>query len=374
MDKLRIAAFGGFRSIPPKAGAAGSDKFAFELYPRIVRKGHSLLAYSRLYPGDKDELHTEYEGVQIKYFKTVKKAGFDTLVHSAKATFDVIFRNTADVVHLHSGANSIWALFLRIAGKRIVVSQFAMDWKRDKWAWYGKLFYIISNYLTAYCPNAVAFDNVFTKEYFEKKFNRQYQFIPYGSEVKPLPSNIEILDKLNIKKGEYFLFVGRFIPDKGLHLLLEAFSKLPTDKKLVLIGGSPNPNEYEASIKNTTDNRVIFPGYVYGDDTNILMKNAYAYVQPSLIEGLSPVILTVMGLGTPLICSDIVENKFICGNNAITFRSGDVNSLSMQLQYTLGHHDEIQNNANRGSIDIANRFNWDKITDQYIELLKKSKK
>ena len=374
MEKLRIAAFGGFRSIPPKAGAAGSDKFAFELYPRIVRKGHSLLAYSRVYPGDKDDLHTEYEGVQIKYFKTVNKAGFDTLVHSAKATFDVIFRNTADVVHLHSGANSIWALFLRIAGKRIVVSQFAMDWKRDKWAWYGKLFYIISNYLTAYCPNAVAFDNVFTKEYFEKKFNRQYQFIPYGSEVKPLPSGIAILDKLNIKKGEYFLFVGRFIPDKGLHLLLEAFSKLPTDKKLVLIGGSPNPNEYEASIKNTTDSRVIFPGYVYGDDTNILMKNAYTYVQPSLIEGLSPVILTVMGLGTPLICSDIVENKFICGSNAVTFTSGDASSLSKQLQYSLSHHDEIQNNANRGSIDIANRFNWDKITDQYIELLKKSKK
>ena len=374
MEKLRIAAFGGFRSIPPKAGAAGSDKFAFELYPRIVGKGHSLLAYSRIYPGDKDDLHTEYEGVQIKYFTTVKKAGFDTLLHSAKATFDVIFRNTADVVHLHSGANSIWAFFLRIAGKRIVVSQFAMDWKRDKWAWYGKLFYIVSNYLTAYCPNAVAFDNVFTKEYFEKKFKRQYQFIPYGSEVKPLPSNSAILDKLNIKGGDYFLFVGRFIPDKGLHLLLEAFSKLATDKTLVLIGGSPNPSEYETSIKNTTDSRVIFPGYVYGDDTNILMKNAYAYVQPSLIEGLSPVILTVMGLGTPLICSDIIENKFICGNNALTFTSGDANSLSLQLQYALGHKDEIQNSACRGSIDIANRFNWDKIADQYIELLKKPKK
>lgn len=374
MDKLRIAAFGGFRSIPPKAGAAGSDKFAFELYPRIVSKGHSLLAYSRIYPGDNDDLHTEFKGVQIKYFKTVKKAGFDTLVHSAKATFDVIFRNTADVVHLHSGANSIWALFLRIAGKRIVVTQFAMDWKRDKWAWYGKLFYMVSNYLTAYCPNAVAFDNVFTKEYFEKKFNRQYQFIPYGAEVKPLPSGAEILDKLNIKKGDYFLFVGRFIPDKGLHLLLQAFSKLTTDKKLVLVGGSPNPSEYETSIKNTTDSRVIFPGYVYGDDTNILMKNAFAYVQPSLIEGLSPVILTVMGLGTPLICSDIVENKFICGNNAVTFTSGDANNLATQLQYALDNNDKIQNNAIIGSVDIAQRFNWDKITDQYIELLKNSKK
>ena len=371
MEKLRIAAFGGFRSIPPKAGAAGSDKFAFELYPRIVGKGHTLLAYCRIYPNDTDLQHTQYEGVHIKYFKTVKKAGFDTLVHSAKATFDVIFHNTADVVHLHSGANSIWALLLRVAGKRVVISQFAMDWKRDKWPWYGKLFYIVSNYLTAYCPNAVAFDNVFTKEYFEKKFNRKYNFIPYGSEVKTPPDNIDILNKLGIIPGEYFLFVGRFIPDKGLHLLIPAFEALQTGKKLVLIGGSPNPSEYEASVKNTKDKRIVFPGYVYGDDTNILMKNAYAYVQPSLIEGLSPVILTVMGLGVPLICSDIIENKFICGENATTFTSGDKAALENQLQYVIDHTYEIKKKAEAGAINIKKRFNWDTITDQYIRLLKK---
>ena len=371
MEKLRIAAFGGFRSIPPKAGAAGSDKFALELYPRIVGKGHSLLAYSRIYPGDTDTVQDEYEGVKIKYFKTVKKAGFDTLLHSAKATFDVIFRNTADVVHLHSGANSIWAMFLRLAGKRVVVSQFAMDWKRDKWPWYGKLFYLVSNYLTAYFPNAVAFDNVFTKEYFEKRFGRKYAFIPYGSEVKTPPDNMDILNKLGIAKGEYFLFVGRFIPDKGLHLLMEAFKSLQTNKKLVLIGGSPNPSEYEAGIKNTNDSRIIFPGYVYGDDTNILMMNAYAYIQPSLIEGLSPVILTVMALGTPLICSDIVENKFICGDNAGTFVSGDSKSLAESVESALNHPSEIATKALAGQTDIKSRFNWDKITDQYIELLKK---
>ncbi|MEJ7586586.1 MAG: glycosyltransferase family 4 protein [Ferruginibacter sp.] len=264
----------------------------------------------------------------------------------------------------------VYGLFLRIAGKRVVVSQFAMDWKRDKWPWYGKLFYIVSNYLTAYCPNAVAFDNVFTKEFFEKKFNRKYQFIPYGSEVKTPPPNVDILNRLGIEKGGYFLFVGRFIPDKGLHLLVAAFSKLTTHKKLVLIGGSPNPGEYEAGIKDTSDNRIIFPGYVYGDDTNILMKNAYAYVQPSLIEGLSPVILTVMGLGTPLICSDIVENNFICGDNAVTFTSGDAGDLAQKLQYALDNEESIQRKAQAGSIDISRRFNWDRITDEYIELLK----
>jgi glycosyltransferase involved in cell wall biosynthesis len=373
MEKLRIAAFGGFRCIPPKAGAAGSDKFAFELYPRIAAKGHNMLAYCRIYPDDTDVQHTEYKGVIIKYFSTVKKAGFDTLVHSFKCTFDVIFNNTADIVHLHSGANSIWALLLRIAGKRVVISQFAMDWKRDKWPWYGKLFYLVSNYLTAYCPNAVAFDNIFTKKYFEEKFKREYAFVPYGSEVNTPPENTDILDKLGIRKGEYFLFVGRFIPDKGLHLLVPAFTAVQTNKKLVLIGGSPNPSEYEVFVKNTNDNRIVFPGYVYGDDTNILMKNAYAYVQPSLIEGLSPVILTVMGLGTPLLCSDIVENKFICGDNATTFVSGDSDNLTKKLEYALQFENELKQKAVEGQIDIKSRFNWDKITDQYIDLLNNKK-
>lgn len=370
MNKLRIAAFGGFRWIPPKAGAAGSDKFAFELYPRIVKRGHKLVAYCRIYPGDSDIQSSEHEGIQLKYFKTVNKAGFDTLIHSAKATFDVIFHNTADVVHLHSGANSIWAMLLRIAGKRVIVSQFAMDWKRDKWPWYGKLFYIFSNYITAYLPNKVAFDNVYSKEYFEKKFKRAYNFIPYGSEVNVPPGNVDILNKIDVRPNEYFLFVGRFIPDKGLHLLVEAFEKLKTDKKLVLIGGSPNPGEYEMKIKSTLDKRIIFPGYVYGDDTNILIQNAYSYIQPSLIEGLSPVILTVMALGTPLICSDIIENTFITKSNAAHFASGNADSLNEKLRYALNNRDKMLSDANYGQIDILERFNWENITDQYLDLLK----
>lgn len=370
-EKLRIAAFGGFRGIPPKAGSAGSDKFAFELYPRIVKQGHSLVAYCRIYPGDRDVRISEYEGIKLKYFKTVNKSGFDTLVHSAKSTMDVIFKNTADVVHLHSGANSIWAMILRMAGKRVVLSQFAMDWKRDKWPWYGKLFYIFSNYITAYFPNKVVFDNIFTKEYFEKKFKRKYDFIPYGSEVKDPPDNIDILLKTGIKPKEYFLFVGRFIPDKGLHLLVEAFEKLKTDKKLVLIGGSPNPGDYEIKIKSSRDERIICPGYVYGDDTNILMQHAFAYIQPSLIEGLSPVILTVMGLGTPLICSDIVENTFITNENAIHFKSGDANSLGEKLDYALHNPNKLEENAKKGRTNVKERFNWESITDRYIELLKK---
>lgn len=365
-QQLRIAAFGGFRSIPPKAGGAGSDKFAVELYPRIAARGHKILAYCRIYPEQQGLKEKEYKGVELKYYKTVRKAGFDTLVHSFKATMDVIFRNRADIVHLHSGANSIWALLLRLSGKRVVVSQFAMDWKRDKWPWYGKLFYIISNYITAYIPNQVVFDNIFTQEYFEKKFKRKYGFIPYGSEVPDVTENSDLLKSLGLVAGEYFLFVGRFIPDKGLHLLIEAFKTLKTEKKLVLVGGSPNPGKYEADIRNTTDKRIVFPGYIYGEDTNVLMKNAYLYIQPSLIEGLSPVILTVMGLGTPLLCSDIKENIFITQDNAIHFKSGDAGDLKKKLCFSLENYETLKQKAETGREDVKKRFNWDIISDQYI--------
>lgn len=369
MDKkINIAAFGGFRTIPPRPGGAGSDKFAFELYPRLVAKGCDLLAYTRIYPGDLDIQPEFYEGIKLNPFKTINKAGFDTLLHSFKCTLNLLYKREIKYVHLHSGANSLWALPLRIFGKKVVVTQFAMDWKRDKWPWYGKLFYLISNYLTAYIPNNVVFDNIFTKEYFEKKYNKKFDFIPYGCEVPDPGDNIDILSKIGVKKGEYFLFVGRFIPDKGIHLLVEAFEKLKTNKQLVLIGGSPNPDLYELKVKKTIDERIIFPGYVYGQDTNILMKNAYAYIQPSLIEGLSPVILTVMGLGTPLICSDIKENIFITKENALTFHSGNSDSLLMKLNEALEQPEYIKTKAEIGRIDVNNRFNWDKITEEYLEI------
>jgi glycosyltransferase involved in cell wall biosynthesis len=272
---------------------------------------------------------------------------------------------------MHSGANSLWAIPLRIAGKKVVVTQFAMDWKRDKWPWYGKLFYLLSNFLTAHIPNEVVFDNIFTKEYFEKKYNKKFSFIPYGCEVPKTTSDKSIIERLNLNKSDYFLFVGRFIPDKGLHLLVEAFVKTKTNKKLLLIGGSPNPSNYELQIKSTKDERVIFPGYVYGNETNILIENAYAYIQPSLIEGLSPVILTVMGLGTPLICSDIRENIFITKNNALTFESGNCNSLQSIIEYSLENQETIVSKAKVGKDDVKSRFNWDKIAKQYIDIFNK---
>ena len=369
--KMRIAVFG-IRNMPPSAGSAGEDKFASELYPRLVERGHEMTAYLRVYEKPFPDLQ-EYKGVKLVYIKTTRRSGFDTLLHSMKVTCHIIFHNTAKVVHIHNGGNSIWALPLRLCGKRVFISQDGVDWKREKWPWYGKLYLYISALITAYVPNDVIIDNVFSKEFFEKRFKKKFSFIPYGSEVPTVDENDGILQKLGIERGEYFLFVGRFIPDKGLHYLIPAFEKTSTNKKLVLIGGSPNPSEYEVEIQKTKDERIIFPGYVYGDDVVRLMKNSYTYIQPSDVEGLSPVILMVMGLGAPLICSDIPENLYIAQEHAGAFKKGDIDDLSAQLEFALEHPDLIRQRAETGALSIRERFNWETITDQHIKLFSRKR-
>lgn len=372
MNKLRIAAFG-FRSIPPSDGAAGADKFAVELLPRFVHRGHSVIAYNRQYSNSNQE-KTEYKGVKIKTFKTTSLKGFDTLFHSLKCTWHIIVHNTADIVHIQNGGNSIWALPLRIFGKKVFISQDGVDWKRDKWPWYGKLYLKISSYLTAKLPNQVIFDNVVTKKIFEEKFKRHFEFIPFGSEVDPVTEDDSILKKYGIEKGNYYLFVGRFIPDKGLHYLIPAFIQAKTNKKLVLIGGSPNPSEYEQRIQQLANENVIFAGYVYGDDVSRLMLNSYCYIQPSDVEGLSPVVLTVMGLGVPLIVSDIEENLYAVQDTALNFKKSNVASLTAQINFAENNCQKIWDLAINAQKRALQEFNWEKVTEDHIHLFQKFQK
>ncbi|MBC8395054.1 MAG: hypothetical protein H8E17_21095, partial [Deltaproteobacteria bacterium] len=204
MTDKRIAAFG-LRSLPPKEGSAGEDKFSSELYPRLVERGWQVTAYTRVYETPVPEPY-DYRGVRVIPIKTTRRSGFDTLLHSAKVTWHIIRQNTGRVVHVHNGGNSLWALPLRLFRKRVFISQDGVDWKREKWPWYGKLYLFISALITAYIPNAVIFDNIFSKELFEKMFRRKFDCIPYGSEVPEVEENNEILQKLGIEPGEYFLF------------------------------------------------------------------------------------------------------------------------------------------------------------------------
>ena len=318
-NNLRIAAFG-FRSIPPRAGAAGADKFALELLPRLAACGHQVVAYNRAY-GIKDlEPEHLYRGVRVLTFLTFAKSGPEAFWHSTKATWDIIRHNRADIVHIQNGGNTPFGIILRLFGKKTFLSEDGIEWERSKWSWYARLYLRTMTFLTAFVHNEVIFDNVFSKEYFENKFNRKYRFIPYGADVPYDPASEKILADLGLSRGEYFLFVGRFIPDKGIHYLVRAFEQLKTSKKLVLVGGNLSPSQYEDSIKATKDPRILFPGFVYGPAVHALMKNCFAYIQPSDLEGLSLSFSRAHFLAHPSFAATSLETDMHCATVAFTSR------------------------------------------------------
>lgn len=368
-EKMRIATFT-FRSVPQRPGCAGVDKVTVELHTRLAARGHHVVAYNRLFRGDRP-LGTEYRGVQTKNFYTpTRLKGFDSIIHSLKVCWDIVVNDTADVVHIHNTGNSPFGLLLRVFGKKVVLSQDGVDWQRGKWPWYGRAYLWLTVFLTARAPHRVVFDSIFYKADFERRFRRRYDFIPWGSEVPEEDLDTAILDELGLEPRKYFLFVGRFIPEKGLHYLLPAFERLSTDMKLVMVGGAPNPARYEHEIMATKDPRILFPGFIFGNRNFSLMKHAYAYVQPSDIEGLSPVILENMGLGTPLICSDIPENRFVVGDTALLFRRGDTEDLHAKLRWAIDHPDEMKRNGQSGRQRARTEFNWDRCAEAYEQVFR----
>lgn len=364
--KLRIVVFG-VRTLPPSNGAAGSETVAEELYPRFVERGHQVVVYCRKYPGVKTERYKTYRGLQLIHLPTVHWQGFDTLLHSLLCTMHIILFNTGDVIHIHNAGNSIWLPLLRLFGKKCFVVVDGFDWKRDRWPFYAKLYLRMTAALAMRLPKNLIVDNVFVQRHYLERFGVSPTFIPYGVQVKEV-TGTGTLAKLGLKKGRYILFVGRFIPEKGLHYLIEAFEKLDTDMNLVLVGGSLFGEDWVNKLKSTKDPRILFPGYLYGEWVDELLQHCYLYVQPSDVEGLSPVILRAMGAGRCVVSSDIPENRFLVEGHGYLFEKGNVESLRSVLDGLLSNEAEVARVGQVAQKHVRDHYSWDTVALQHLDL------
>ena len=366
---LRIASFG-FRSFPPRAGSAGADKYVLELLPRLAARGHKVTAYERIYPGETAQAAHEHLGVTVRAFRTFRKSGAEALWHSAQVVWDIIRHNRADVVHMQNGGNSPFAIPLRLFGKKTFLSEDGKEWERGKWSGVGKAYLQLTILISAFIHNQIIFDNIFIRAYFEARFKKKYAFIPFGADVSYSSDSETILGELGLERDEYFLFVGRFIPDKGLHYLIPAFERLKTDKKLVLIGDSPHPSDYARQIKSTADPRIRFPGFLYGGAVHALMANCYAYIQPSDLEGLSPVILESAFLGAPIICSDLQENRYGLEEHGIYFKRSDTDDLFAVLNDAIEDPERLKARGRAQTEHVRATFSWDRVVDEHVAIFR----
>jgi glycosyltransferase involved in cell wall biosynthesis len=133
------------------------------------------------------------------------------------------------------------------------------------------------------------------------------------------------------------LFLGRLSPEKGCHLLIEAYERLNTDIKLVMAGASSYCDDYSRQLRTHASEHIKILDWVSGQDLNELLTNAMMFVLPSDLEGLSLALLDAMGAGLCVLSSDVEENREAVADAGFTFRRGDVADLTDRLRFLIAN-------------------------------------
>ena len=208
------------------------------------------------------------------------------------------------------------------------------------------------------------------QKYFLDTYNRETKFIPNGVSRPEIVEAVEITKNFGIQKDKYILFLGRLVPEKGIHYLIEAFKSIKTDKRLVIAGGASDSSEYAVELKqlSSTDPRIIFTGFVQGRELEELYSNAYVYVLPSDLEGMPLSLLEAMSYGNCCLTSDIPECADVLGDFGITFKHGNVQDLKDTLTRLCSDPKSVERFKEQAADYICNRYNWDNVTRQTLQI------
>lgn len=343
---MRIAMVG-HKRVPSREG--GIEVVVEELAARMVVHGHAVTCYNRsghhVSGREYDAEHLdEYRGIRLRHLPTIDRKGLAAVTSSFFGCLAAAF-GPYDVVHVHAEGPAMFSWIPRLTGKRVILTIHGLDWARDKWKGsFGSWYIRMGEKIGARCAHEIIVLNHGTQKYFLDTYGRTTHYIPNGvNPAVPVPADI-IREKYGLEKDSYILYLGRMVPEKGCHYLVDAFKKLDTDKKLVIAGGSSDTRWYMDELKEQVggDERVVFTGFVDGQLREELYSNACLFVLPSDLEGMPLCLLEAMSYGNCVITSDIEECTNVIHDNGISFRKSDVDDLAQKLTYALSHPNTVR--------------------------------
>lgn len=367
--KLRVAMLG-HKRIPSREG--GVEIVVSELATRMVASGHDVTCFNRgghhVSGADFDEKAlNEYKGVKLKQVFTVDLKGLAAMTSSFFAAVKAAF-GRFDVVHFHAEGPCAMLWLPKLFGKRCIATVHGLDHQRAKWGKFASLYIYAGEKCAVKFADEIIVLSENMQKYFADTYSRKTVFIPNGVNKNTPKPAMEITDKFNLEKDGYILYLGRLVPEKGIHYLINAFKRIDTDKKLVIAGGASDSTEYADDLKISACDNIIFTDFVKGRLLEELYSNAYIYVLPSDLEGMPLSLLEAMSYGNCCVTSDIYECESVVGEYGVTFKKGDADDLKEKLERLLSNPDIVEKYKSRSSDYVCNKFNWDEVTQKTLDL------
>ncbi|MCT3019815.1 glycosyltransferase family 1 protein [Pediococcus pentosaceus] len=273
---------------------------------------------------------------------------------------------------------------LKRLGGKLYVNPDGHEWLRAKWSKPVRKYWKISEQLMVKHADLLVCDSLNIEKYIQtqyKKYNPQTTFIAYGADIKQSTlenDSRELLDwykKFNLEANNYYLIVGRFVPENNYETMIREFMKSNSEKDLVIVT-NVEKNTFFNNLKESTefesDKRIKFVGTVYNQ--NLLKKireNAYGYLHGHSVGGTNPSLLEALASTRLNLLYNVGFNKEVAESSALYWNK-ETGSLSSLINSTDRLEEKEINKLDELSTSrISDNYSWNKIVNDYEKLFKK---
>ena len=266
-------------------------------------------------------------------------------------------------------------------GGKLYVNPDGHEWKRAKWSAAIRKYWKLSERLMVKNADLLVCDSIGIEKYIKedyKKYNPKTTFIAYGAETSKsvLTDSDERVknwfSEFNITFNNYYVVVGRFVPENNFEIIIKEFMKSNTKKDLVIVTNYEENSFYDSLVQETgfdKDERIKFVGTVY--DQPLLKKireNAFAYIHGHSVGGTNPSLLEALGLTKLNLLFDVIFNREVAEDGAKYFNSDSGMLASLIDKCDKMKAEDIQIMGQKARDRIEKYYSWEYITGEYEEL------
>lgn len=274
-----------------------------------------------------------------------------------------------------------WYRIFKKYNVKVIINPDGLEWKREKWSWWIKKCFKISEKYHIKYSDYVVCDSKTIKKYIDdeyKRYNPKSYFIAYGADQKIKSKKTKdlesIIKKYDIKDNKYYLVVGRFVPENNYETIISEFIKSKTDKDLVVVTNQEsNMKFYNKLLEKTKfneDKRIKFIGSIYNQEAlKYLRENAYAYIHGHSAGGTNPSLLEALNTTNLNILFNVSYNREV-GEDSCLYFSKEANSLKKVISHadSLTKKD-IAKMSKEAKTIINERYKWELIVDSYNKVI-----
>ncbi len=348
---------------------SGYETFVKELSERLVQKGVDITVYchKNLF----NNFPPKVNQINLVYIPTIERKLFSQFIHSFQSIIHACLKDF-DIIFVVNPANGPFGLLTKLFKKKTAINVDGIEWLRPKWKGFGSKYFYFASKIATKLYDEVITDSIEMNKIYNNEFAKTSTVIAYGANIR-YSKNSYLIKQWGLDKGNYYLIVGRLIPDNNSEFIIKEFINSRSCKNLVIVGDVPYNDKYAKSVKSNNDPRLIFTGYVY--DQNILAElyhNCFAYIHGHEYGGTNPTMLKALAYGAGIIALDTVFTREMLNDSAYgLFFQKENECLKTLIQRVETNSGTLRNLREKSRNRIVENYTWGKITDQYLQFFKR---